>query len=532
MKATEKRLVEWLESFVAQFQPLERELTEAWWQASTTGRREDESLAVRAEKRYRRFLASPERYRQLQACPASDIRQVHLRRQHKLVAALLERHMMDDDAIDRVARLVVEIESEFNNFRATIAGERVTNNRLKEMLRKATTSATAREAWEASKQIAPRVEAQVIELVRLRNNAARARGHRNYHVMSLTLNELEPGLLFSLLDDLEKATERPYRELKAALDRELAERFGVTAKDLRPWHYGDPFFQSTPQTGAFDLDAFYHRKDLAQLALRFYDGIGLDVRDILDRSDIYERPGKCQHAFCTDIDREGDIRVLCNVRSDEDWMRTMLHEFGHAVYDKYVDPELPFLLRQHAHTLTTEAVAMLFGRLSRHRGFLESVVEADPRAARSAASAGREELRRQQLIFLRWALVVVQFERELYRDPEQDLDTLWWELVERLQLLRRPPGRQAPDWAAKIHLATAPVYYQNYILGELAASQLEWKLRQVLPRDADSLVDQPAAGRFLKERIFHPGKLYPWNELTRRATGQLLSPRFFCQQFA
>ena len=42
-------------------------------------------------------------------------------------------------------------------------------------------------------------------------------------------------------------------------------------------------------------------------------------------------------------------------------MDTMLHEFGHAVYDKYVNPSLPYLLRTVAHTNSTEAVALMMG---------------------------------------------------------------------------------------------------------------------------------------------------------------------------
>ena len=39
-------------------------------------------------------------------------------------------------------------------------------------------------------------------------------------------------------------------------------------------------------------------------------------------------------------------------------------------------------------------------------------------------------------------------------------------------------GRTAPDWASKIHLAVAPVYYQSYLLGELLASQLDQAVRE------------------------------------------------------
>ena len=91
---------------------------------------------------------------------------------------------------------------------------------------------------------------------------------------------------------------------------------------------------------------------------------GVPVEDILSRSDLYERERKNPHAFCTDIDRKGDIRILANIIDNTGWMDTMLHELGHAVYDKYIARELPFLLRRFPHLCTTEASAMFFGRLS------------------------------------------------------------------------------------------------------------------------------------------------------------------------
>ena len=58
------------------------------------------------------------------------------------------------------------------------------------------------------------------------------------------------------------------------------------------------------------------------------------------RSDLYEKPGKNPHAFCTDIDREGDVRVLCNIVPGREWLATMLHELGHGVYSsKNIPPQ-------------------------------------------------------------------------------------------------------------------------------------------------------------------------------------------------
>ena len=118
---------------------------------------------------------------------------------------------------------------------------------------------------------------------------------------------------------------------------------------------------------------------------------------------------------------------------------------------------------------------MLMGRLPRDPGV------AARRSPRSTTTDGRraspaalaDAQRAALLVFARWVLVMTNFERSLYADPDADLDTLWWDLVERHQLVHRPDDRHAPDWAAKIHLAAAPVYYQNYLYGELFASQLD-----------------------------------------------------------
>jgi peptidyl-dipeptidase A len=211
-------------------------------------------------------------------------------------------------------------------------------------------------------------------------------------------------------------------------------------------------------------------------------------------------------------------------------MGTMLHECGHAVYDKYLGSDLPFFLRDTAHTLTTEAIAMLMGRLSRSTAFLERYAGVGADEARSVAAAGAEETRVQLLIFVRWVAVMVYFERALYEDPAQNLNHLWWQLVQRFQSVTPPDDRAAPDWAAKLHLALAPVYYHNYLLGEMLASQLLDTIRdRVLPPGADdqALVSSPAVGGYLKREIFERGARLPWNDLIATATSEPLNPVHF-----
>ena len=115
---------------------------------------------------------------------------------------------------------------------------------------------------------------------------------------------------------------------------------------------------------------------------------------------------------------------------------------------------------------------------------------------------------------------MTNFERRLYADPDADLDTLWWDLVEQYQQVRRPDGRHAPDWAAKIHLAAAPVYYQNYLYGELFASQLD----ATLAARTGGLVDRRDAGALLVRRRVRARRVAAVGRAGRSgATGEPLS---------
>src|SRR3712207_1007572 len=107
--------------------------------------------------------------------------------------------------------------------------------------------------------------------------------------------------------------------------------------------------------------------------------------------------------------------------------------FRSAVYDRYVNPKLPYFLRTYSHTCTTEAIALMMGSLSEEPGWLHKVAGVAEEELRGDFDALTARRRADRLVFIRWALVMFNFERALYADPErEDLNALWWDLVERL----------------------------------------------------------------------------------------------------
>jgi peptidyl-dipeptidase A len=515
--------------------PLHRELNEEVWLANVTGSAEHEQRSAELDARLRLIFAEREPFQFLTGVRAAGgVPDPLLARQLDVLIRGYQAQQLPPAAIERMVKLEKSLESRFNNFRADLAGRRVGDNQIREVLQKSTDSAERRAAWEASKQIGGQVAGELLELVRERNAAARGLGFANYYVMMLELEELGEDELFRLLDQLETGTRPLFEQYMRELGARLSRQFGVPPAGLRPWHMRDPFFQEAP-AAAVDLDPHFAGRSLEDLTAEFFAAVGLDIRDLLKRSDLYEKPGKCQHAFCMHVDRGADIRVLCNLRSDEQWMGTMLHEFGHAAYDKHLDPALPYFLRAPAHTLTTEASAMLFGRLSKNAAWLSRYARVPVAEARAAAAACARATRDQLLVQTRWCLVMCHMERELYRDPAQHLDRLWWDLVERFQMVRRPDDRQAPDWASKIHFSVAPVYYHNYMLGEMMASQLQRHLLERVVGDAtawERYVTSPAIGEFLIRELYRPAKSIDWRAAVRRATGRDLEAAAFVSELA
>jgi peptidyl-dipeptidase A len=503
--------------------PLFKEMKQAWWEAATTGTPKAIERQKKAQADLMRFWANRERFdtakRLHESGEAPDALQARLIKRLYLSAAKAQQ---DEETIERVTELEAEVREHYYNFRPELDGSRLSDNELDDILRDSVDSNEVRSAWLASKQVGALVAEQIRELARLRNAAARAQGYRDHFERMLTLNEIDEGELLRIFGDLEKATDEPFDHMKAEMDALRAKRFGIGIEALRPWHYPNRFFQSAPNLTELDTRVLYEDKDPVQLALATYDGLGMDLRGVVERSDLYPREGKNQHAFCLDMDREGDVRTLNNLQPNERWTGTLLHELGHAAYDIYIDPELPWLLRAPSHSLTTEAIAILMGARTRDVDWLRQILGLSEKDAKRYAEAGRIQQRAARLAFTRWALVMTHFERELYANPERDLDSYWWELVERYQKLMRPE-RMAPDWAAKIHIALEPVYYQNYELGEVVVAQVE----RCLEREVGGIVGKVEAGEWLKERFFRPGARQDWSAHIESATGEPLNVDYF-----
>jgi len=528
----EKRMSEFISGYEASIIPLYKEYTLSDWEANVTGTDQAWSAREKASIQFISFYTDREAFAELKELKESGmVKEPLLARQLELLYNMYLQGQIDTSLIAEQVKMETEISKKYNSFRATVNGKQLSDNEIENILRTSTISAELQAAWEGHKMIGPVVAEDIIKLVKHRNKIAQQLGFSNYHQMSLQLSGQDPEEITRIFDELDLLTRDNFTQLKSDIDAFFAKHYGIDPGQLQPWHYQNRYFQEAPEIYSVNFDQYYRDQDPVQLASKFYAGMGLPVDAILAKSDLYEKPGKNQHAFSIDIDRAGDVRTLDNIKPDANWMNTLLHELGHGVYSYYNDMTLPFTLRDAAHTFTTEAIANYFGRMATDPVWMNHMGIIDEQEMNKIRDDSFRALRLQQLVFSRWAQVMYRFEKAMYENPDQDLNQLWWELVERYQMVRKPEGRDMPDWATKIHVALYPCYYHNYLLGELLASQFGNYVRTEVMTSGDTDADQKAAGDFFKTSVFMPGARYQWNDMIEKATGEKLTARHYAAQF-
>lgn len=524
------------DAYLAKWKPLFLESNQAWWEANTTGSDSAFARKKAADKALVELHGDKEMFAKLKGLrDGNQVADPVRKRELEVMYRAYLPGQGDPVLRKKIVDLENDVEQLFNTHRSKVGGKELSENDVRQILSNSTKSEEVEAAWKGYMEVGGKADANLRMLARMRNELAKQLGFPHFHALSLTLQEINETEFFELFDELDTLTREPFAKAKADIDARQAKKFGITVADLRPWHYEDLFFQEAPQVDDTNLDDIFKNADLLALVKEYYAGLGLPCDDIVARSDLYEKPGKSPHAFCTHLDREGDIRVLENLKPNLYWADTTFHEIGHGVYDKYISKDVPFLLREPAHSLTTEGIAMMFGSVVKSGDWLVKGLKLDAKEADRITQAARKTLRVEKLMFARWTQVMVRFEHGLYTNPEQNLGKLWWDLKKKYQLLNPPESVDRPDYAAKVHVLTNPVYYHSYLMGELFAAQARnyaaTKVLGLPDAKETSFLNQPKAGAYFRDKIFAPGNLYAWNELCKRATGEPMSAKYFAKLY-
>jgi len=263
------------------------------------------------------------------------------------------------------------------------------------------------------------------------------------------------------------------------------------------------------------------------------------VPEVLARLGVAEdswRLDESAHPFSMVVGRS-DSRVT--TRYDEHDLLSVIaamHEFGHALYERQLAPELS---RTNLGTGTSMSVHESQSKLwenhvGRHPAFAPVLAEAfgaggfqvDPPALHAALVAVRPSLIRVSADPVTYPLhIVLRFELELAliegRLEVADLPAAWNDGMRRLL------GVEVPDDAAGVlqdtHWAAGAFgYFPSYALGCLIAAQLWEALERDLGAQDEALAraDVAAIRDWLAEHVHRHGRRLDTEPLVERATGR------------
>ena len=137
----------------------------------------------------------------------------------------------------------------------------------------------------------------------------------------------------------------------------------------------------------------------------------------------------------------------------------------------------------------------------------------------------KDELKKDDAKFVSRSLQIIEFEREMYKNPDQDLKALWKNMKQKY-LFRGDNTYVNNEWATVPHYLSHPGYYQNYFRAALYKAQLYNTLKDNL----GNITENPQTAEFLNKNLFRYGASLEDDELIEKITGKPISEDDFCNR--
>lgn len=421
----------------------------------------------------------------------------------------------------------VKLWQAFSAKKVEIDGNEYGAEQIDSIRKNTTDSALLKKISAALQQKGKLLAADIIRMVKDRNEFARNFGYPDYYHMALEAKDQTPEQVRTLLDDIEQKTREPFLAMKQTMDQQLANRFRIPAGDLKFWHCNDERSSYLPEKLTLKMDSLFAQADPVHKAALFFAEIGLPIQDVIDRSDLKDSPGKSDITGMVNIDFKNDIRLIASVKKSLDGMRKMLHLGGHASNYKLISDDVPYLLRT-PNSVIAEGTAMYFENLVYDYDWFKNEISDDRGEHRQFFQIYRHLHQVDRLVKCRRFMVMSAFEQEIYRDPDQDLDVLWRDLNLKYLGVDIPGEKNACFWAASKFATSLSCTIHNMVLADIFAAQLQHSVEiRVLDRTSGSFRISQEVGNYMVGNIFRYGNLLPWEQIIVKATGEPLNPSYF-----
>lgn len=411
---------------------------------------------------------------------------------------------------DRIDVITNRVTGVMNKFRPEFEGRQTTTIEIAKLLSECTNRARRQKAYESQKPVNGHlIEAGFLELVKLRHEFAQACGFDDFVSFSLEADEL-PATLFADWP-AQVAQARPHVE---RTERDLAERL-LNDTSLQPWDLRFVRAQLSP--------ALNHPIDPLAILKKtedFFRTFGIDTTTMNITFDLFSRRNKSEWGYNFPISPREDTRILMNVAGQYHDYSVMLHETAHAIHSNHMSPD-DHWLNAGISGIVSEGFANCFGDLAMRP---EVATMLAPDLSAQQLNSLRLTKQFKSLITLNFSIVNTLFDHAIYHrlpTTQQQLTDLFWEV--NSQMTGKELWADEPVWGTTIHFTTHPIYFHNYVLGDVMAEAL----MQVFLRKsghADILEHRTDFAEFLLASIITPLGTQPILERFKEISGEETLP--------
>ncbi len=336
----------------------------------------------------------------------------------------------------------------------------------------------------------------VERLIRLRNQEARRDGYNSYYGRATSQDELTTVEFDALVDRLDTLTAAAYARIVEEAGRSLG------LERLEMWDLPHAYAVVKQEADRFfpiDSQMPIMRRTLSSM------GFDLDALPIFFEIDTV-RGGE---SMTISVNSPHDVRTSARLSSGLQSMRSLIGEAGLAVYATHVTQERAAFSRMLGDPWRT-GITELFASLCDTPEWLTEYAHMPPEAVQRFLRARRD----LAVIDARWTLARLRLEYEAYKNPNRNLNTVWWKLAD--QYLGFPRHDDIEMWAADVSLVANPARMQQRLLGKIIAAQNA----AYIEKNHDGMLGAASAKSFLVQNYFRFGARYPWTELLERGVGE------------
>lgn len=430
----------------------------------------------------------------------------HEQKQLKNLLKTFDERINTGEAFKLLEKKENDIAQKYNSYVPTIDDKEVSKSEISRILQTESDQDLRRKAYEANVKGGDLIADDMIEFFKMRNDFAKSKGFDNFFEYKLKedydvdvefLDKLIDKVYSGAKDKINSIQQKKYNDLKLVFNTDK----------LEGWHYGF-LTDSNPEKAVNAILENYSIEDISKKA---YKGMGYDVDNLIKNGnltlDLYPRKNKNTHGFAFCIKPGEDARILANLRNDSKSLDTLNHEMGHCVYDLGISNDLTVMDREPSSPAFTEAIAMMMGDLPKKENILSGIVPPDN------LNKFKLSLSEDEAEFISKSLLIIDFERQIYKNPNQNPAKLWADLRLKYRAQDNSPNN---EWATIPHYLSHPGYYQNYFRASLMKAQIYNHLKKVL----GNITENNQTANYLKENIFSKGASVEEYDLIKQLTGK------------